>query len=75
MVDVTDRILVLAEQSVFYKNDDGVYRIEYTDLIEGFFQVLDENTGEEYRIEADDVKLSDVFYKTVPVTAREVLIG
>ncbi len=75
MTDVADKILVLAEQSVFYKNNDGFYRIEWTDMSEGYFQVIDEDTGEEYRIYPEDVELSDVFFKTVEVAAREVLVG
>jgi hypothetical protein len=72
-IDLADKILVLAEQSVFYKNDEGVYRIEYTDMSEGYFQVLDENSGEEYKIEPNDVKLSDSFFKTIEVVLKDEL--
>ena len=68
-----DKILDLAESSVFYKNSDGVFRIQYTDMSEGWFEVIDEDSGEEYRINPEDVKVTDAFYKTVKVPVSEIL--
>lgn len=73
MMDMTDMILELAQQSVFYKNNDGVYRIEHTCMSEGYFQVIDENTGEEYNIFPEDVAPEDSFFKTVEVTVKDLV--
>lgn len=72
-MDRADKILNMAENSVFYRNNDGVYRIEWADMDEGYFQVIDEDAGEEYRIEPKDVKDTDVFYKTVRVSVSQLL--
>lgn len=68
-----DKILELAESSVFYKNSDGVFRIQYTDITDGFFAVIDEETEEESNIYPEDVKVTDAFYKTVMVPVSEIL--
>lgn len=70
-----DKILDLAEKSVFYKkgNGSGFYRISYTDMSEGYFQVLDEDSGEEYRIEPDEVVNDDVFFPTTEVEVSSIL--
>lgn len=68
-----DKILELAESSVFYKNSDGVFRIQYTDMSDGFFAVIDEETEEESNIYPEDVKVADAFYKTVMVPVSEIL--
>lgn len=82
-----DKILELASESVFYRtNKDGeVYRINYTDFGDGveftelededrddfFFDVVDENTGEEYRIFPENVSDEDSFYKTIEVKVKD----
>jgi len=59
----------IAERAAFYRiirdNDEMKwYRMMYTDLEEGFFQCLDEDTGEEYRIEFSEVNpQSDRFWE------------
>lgn len=68
-----DKILELAESSVFYRNSDGVFRIQWTDMDEGYFQVIDEDSGEEYSIYPEDIKVTDAFYKTVEVSVSEIL--
>lgn len=73
MLDTADKILILAENSVFYRNSDGVFRIQWTDMDEGYFQVIDEDSGEEYSIYPEDIKVTDTFYKTVEVSVSEIL--
>ena len=65
-----DRVMDLSADSAFYKNEDGVFRIQYTDTSEGTILVLDENSGEEYQIEVADVKDTDSFY-----VSKEVIVG
>ena len=58
-----EKILNPAQDSAFYRNEDGVYRIQYTCFEEdGYFNVQDENTWEEYRIDPADVKDTDSFF-------------
>lgn len=88
-MDRISKILELASESVFYRNRDGeVYRINYTDFGDGveltevgeyedregfFFDVVDENTGEEYRIFPENMSDEDSFYKTIEVKVKDVI--
>lgn len=66
MVADTDKIADLAENSMFFKQGGLFLRIEYCDMDEGYMQLLDEDRGEEYRVNFDEVDLTvDKFYKLV----------
>jgi len=73
--ELTDKILNLAQSAIFYENSDGVFRIEYTDMDDGYFQVIDEDSGEEYRINPEDVKSSDIFIIPIKVSASTLFGG
>lgn len=63
------KLIHLASESAFYRNEDGMFRMQTTDIEVGHFLVLDEDSGEEYWVEAEDVKDSDCFYKLQPFPA------
>jgi hypothetical protein len=66
----------IAELAAFYRNNEGWYRMMYTDLEEGFFQCLNEDTGEEYRIEFSEVNpQSDTFWELKPIAWPVDLLG
>ena len=82
-----DKILELAAESSFYRNEDGFYRIMYTEFgnedemaeydddgtrLDCYFDVIeDDDRGEEYRIYPHQVKDSDSFYKSVAVKVKD----
>lgn len=78
-MDRIDKILELAAQSVFYQDStSAVFRINYTSFGDGneegkdvYFDVVDEETGEEFRVFPEDVCDGDVFYQTVPVIVSD----
>jgi hypothetical protein len=51
-----DQIAVAAELSCFYVTPEDLWlRMLYTDLDEGYFQALDEDSGEEYTFTFEEV--------------------
>jgi len=56
-----DKIIDLAQNSAFYKDAERMYRIQYTNATDACFNVLDEETGEEYEIMTCDVTPADSF--------------
>lgn len=66
-------IIELAQRSVFYQNEDGMWRINWTSG--EAFGVSDENddSGEEYTVQASEVKSSDIFHVTREVTVASRL--
>ncbi len=55
-----DQVADIAQRACFYITPSGAWlRIDYCDLDEGYFQVHDEESGEEYRIEFMDVTFLD----------------
>ncbi len=45
-----------AELACFYVTEDGLWlRMQFTDLDEGYFCAMDEDTGEDYRIEFEEL--------------------
>jgi hypothetical protein len=52
-----DEIADIAELSCFYVMPDGLWlRIDYTNLDEGYIGCHDEDSGEEYAIDFDEIK-------------------
>lgn len=68
------KLMHLASESAFYRNEDGMYRMNVTDNETKKFMIEDETTGEEYWIEAGDVKDSDCFYKLQPFPASSARV-
>lgn len=51
-----DQVANMAEGACFYVTPDGLWlRMLYCEMNEGYFQALDEESYEEYRIEFEDV--------------------
>lgn len=55
------KVRSLAAKSAFYKNDDGVFRINAVPESDPEFHVEDEESGEMHVVEMLDVKPTDVF--------------
>lgn len=77
-MDRIDKILTLASESVFYTDGEGTYRINYTSFGDGseegedvYFDVVDEDTGEEFRVFPEDVCNGDIFHKTISVVVSD----
>jgi hypothetical protein len=71
-----DKLFDLATHSAFYKNDNGVFRIQNC-CYEGkpedqYMLILAENSGEEYQVKWHEIKPTDVFFKTVEVTVSSL---
>ena len=59
-----DQIANAAEKACFYVTPEGLWlRVQYCDMDEGYLQGLDEDSGEEYRIEFDDLVSEDVHFE------------
>jgi hypothetical protein len=62
-----DKIMILAQDAVFYRNDKGFWRVQSVDVEDGVFQIVDENTGEAEEVQVENVKDTDGFYRSTEV--------
>jgi len=63
-----DQIADAAEQACFYVTPAGLWlRMDFCDMDAGCFQAHDEDSGEEYRFEFEEIKLEgkEEFHKLV----------
>ena len=73
-----EQIAQAAEEACFYVTPEGLWlRMQYTSIDEGYFYALDEDSGEEYRIEFDDMlEVEDPHFehlvKTIPAGENPV---
>jgi hypothetical protein len=59
-----EQIAKVAEQACFYVTPEGLWlRMQYTDLDEGYFMAMDEDSGEDYRIEFADLVYDEVHFE------------
>lgn len=65
-----DQIAAAAELACFYVTPAGLWlRMQYTDPDEGYFMAMDEDSGEDYRIEFAELVDDDVeFHELTKMT-------
>lgn len=67
-----EQIMGLAWDASFYRDENGdMFRMNYTDPEEQRFEVLDEDTGEEFWVAAEEVTDSCRFYRLVDVELND----
>lgn len=59
-----DQIADAAEKACFYVTPEKLWlRMQYTDLDEGYFMAMDEDSGEDYRFEFEELVDEDVHFE------------
>lgn len=69
-----ETISEMCKEACFYMDKDGsMFRIQYTNVDDGTFFILDEDTGEEYTIEFSDITFKgfESFYKISKMEVAE----